>query len=103
MSTIRMRTRLNNGVTEVRAIIRHPMHTGFGVDEETKELIPAYYIRHVTIKHNDNEVMSCDWSRAVSKNPYFSFMFEGAESGDTIELSWVDTKGKTDSATSVIK
>ncbi len=101
-SSIRLKTRLKDGVTTIRAIIRHPMETGFRVDEESGEVVPAHYIKLVTIKHNGNTVMSCDWSRAVSKNPYLSFMFEGAKSGDSIELIWLDTKGKSDQTTSVI-
>ncbi len=102
-STIRLKTRLRNGITTVRALIRHPMETGFHVNEETGELIPAHYITLVTVKHNDNIILSCDWSRAVSKNPYLSFMFEGAKEGDKLELSWVDTKNKTDSLETLIK
>ncbi len=101
-SSIRLQTRFKDGVTTVRAIIRHPMETGFRVDQETSEVVPAHYIKLVTINHNGNTVMSCDWSRAVSKNPYLSFMFEGAKPGDTIELMWLDTKGKSDQVASVI-
>ncbi len=96
MSAIRVRSHLKDGVAIVEAIIRHPMHTGFGIDEDTKEIIPAHYIKLLTVKHNGNTVISCDWSRAVSKNPYFSFMFEGASKGDELELSWIDTEGETD-------
>ncbi len=103
MSTIRVRTKLKDGVTTVRAIIRHPMETGFRFNEETKDVIPAHYIKLVTIKHNGDVVMSCDWSRAVSKNPYLSFEFTGAKSGDMLQLDWLDTKGKTDSVETTIE
>ncbi len=96
MSTIRIRTRLKDGITTVRAIIRHPMETGFRFDEETQDVVPAHYIKLVTIKHNGEVVMSCDWSRAVSRNPYLSFVFTGAKPGDTLQLDWLDTEGKTD-------
>ncbi|GJM04952.1 MAG: thiosulfate oxidation carrier complex protein SoxZ [marine bacterium B5-7] len=96
-SSIRLKTKTNGGVTTVRAIIRHPMETGFRVDSETSELVPTHYINEVVVKHNDNVVMSCDWSRAVSKNPYLSFMFKGANIGDKLELSWRDNKNNADS------
>ena len=96
-SSIRMRSRLRNGITIMEAIIRHPMETGFRVDEESGETVPAHYIKLVTVKHNGETVLSCDWSRAVSRNPYLSFEFDGAKSGDKLELSWFDTKGQTDS------
>lgn len=101
-SSIRLKTKLRNNITTVRAIIRHPMETGFRIDDETGELIPAHFIKLVTVKHNNKMVLSCDWSRAVSKNPYLSFMFEGAKTGDKLELSWFDTKEKTDTFETVI-
>ncbi len=102
-SSIRIRTRLRDGITSVRAIIRHPMETGFRVDEETGETVPAHYIKLVTVKHDGTTVLSCDWSRAVSKNPYLAFEFAGASAGDRVELSWLDTEGQTDRAETVIE
>lgn len=102
-STIRLKTKTSDGVTTVRAIIRHPMETGFRIDSETSELVPAHYINEVIVKHNGNVVMSCDWSRAVSKNPYLSFMFKGADVGDKLELTWRDNKNKSDSIETLIE
>jgi len=42
-------------------------------------------------------VLQCDWSRAVSKNPYLSFRFSGAQSGDIIRIAWVDNLGEESS------
>ena len=97
-SSIKVRTSIHEGLTTVRMIIRHPMHTGFGVDEESGELIPAHYIKSVNVFHDKRPVIQCDWSRAVSRNPYLSFIFEGAEAGDTLSIHWEDNMGKTDSA-----
>lgn len=102
-SSIRLKTRTNAGVTTVRAILRHPMETGFRIDSEDGELIPAHYINQVTVKHNNNVILSCDWTRAVSKNPYLSFMFKGAQIGDKLELSWHDNKNNTDSLETLIE
>jgi sulfur-oxidizing protein SoxZ len=101
-STIRLKTKTRNSITTVRAIIRHPMETGFRIDADSGELIPVHFINLVTVKHNDNTIFSCDWSRAVSKNPYLSFMFAGAKVGDKLQLSWVDTQGETDSIETLI-
>jgi len=102
-SSIRLKTKIRDNITTVRAIIRHPMETGFRIDDESGELIPAHFIKLVTVKHNNKIVLSCDWSRAVSKNPYLSFMFAGAKTGDKLELSWVDTKNETDTFETLIK
>ena len=102
-SSIRLKTKTNDGITTVRAILRHPMETGYRVDSETGELIPAHYINQVAVKHNNNTILSCDWSRAVSKNPYLSFMFKGANIGDKLELTWVDNKNNSDSIETLIE
>ena len=102
-STIRLKTKTRNSITTVRAIFRHPMETGYRVDSETNELVDAHYITQVTVKHNNSPILSCDWSRAVSKNPYLSFMFKGANIGDKLELSWIDNKNNTDSIESLIE
>jgi len=100
--SIRIQTRLREGLVTIRAIIRHPMETGFRVDQDSGRIVPAHYIKTVTVYHNHNVIMSCDWSRAVAKNPYLSLMFEQAKAGDTIKISWVDNLDKTDSAEAVI-
>ena len=95
-SSIKVRTNIREGVTTVRAIIRHPMHTGFKFDETTGAIIPAHYIENVVIHHGEKPVLQCDWSRAVSANPYLSFAFSGAVAGDMLRISWRDNKGDSD-------
>ena len=102
-SSIRLQTKIRGRVTTVRAIIRHPMETGFRIDSETNEFIPSHYINEIVIKHNGSVVITCDWSRAISKNPYLSFMFEGATIGDKVELSWTDNRNNVDSTETLIK
>ena len=102
-SSIRLKTKIRDGVTTVRAIIRHPMETGFRIDSETNEFIPPHHINEIVIKHNGSVVITCDWSRAISKNPYLSFMFEGATIGDKVELSWTDNRNNVDSTETLIK
>lgn len=97
-SGIRIRTTHHKGVTTVRSIIKHPMETGFERDANTGHYIPVHFIEEVVCKHNDKVIMRCDWSRAVSKNPYLSFEFEGAVPGDKVSISWTDSKGESESA-----
>ena len=95
-SSIRVKTSLRNGVTTVRAIIRHPMHTGYEFDKEARKLIPAHYIENITVHHGDRIILQCDWGRAISANPYLSFMFNGAKPGDKLRISWTDNLGGSD-------
>jgi len=48
-------------------------------------------------------VLTAHWGAAVSKNPYLSFKFKGAKSGDKLKISWVDNKGGSDSIEATIK
>ncbi len=92
---IRVKTKTRDNITTVRLIIRHPMETGFRVETENSELVPAHYINLVQVRHNGQLVLSCDWSRAVSKNPYLSFKFRNAAVGDRLTVFWSDNKNKT--------
>ena len=102
-SGIRIRTSSKNELTTVQAILKHPMDTGNSRDPETGNMIPAFFIETVTIHHGDKEIMTCDWSRAVSKNPYLSFSFTGAKAGDTVRISWQDSSGNKESKETVIQ
>lgn len=85
-----------DGVTEVKALIRHPMDSGF---EFTKDFvpIPEHYIETLTFLHQGRLVFRCNWGPAVSKDPFLSFKFRGAKVGDALEARWVDDKGMSDS------
>ena len=98
MASIKIRAKVSDGVTTVKALVKHPMETGLRKDKKTGKLIPAHFIQEVTCEHNGNAVMTAMWGPAVSKNPYLSFKFKGASKGDTLKLGWVDNKGEKDSA-----
>ena len=100
---IRIRISTKNDLTTVQAILKHPMDTGHSRDPETGDMIPAFFIETVTIHHGEKVIMTCDWSRAVSKNPYLSFVFSGANAGDTLRISWQDSQGNTESKVAVIQ
>ncbi len=102
-SGTRIRTSTKDKLTTVQAILKHPMDTGNSRDPETGNMIPALFIETVTIHHGDKVIMTCDWSRAVSKNPYLSFSFTGAKTGDTVRISWQDSNGNTESKEAVIQ
>lgn len=102
-SKIRIRAKIKRGITTVQAVLKHPMHTGNSRDPNSGEIIPAFFIEIVTVKLGEQTLMTCDWSRAISKNPYLSFSFSGANLNDTIHLNWTDSHGGTESETALIK
>ena len=69
------------------------METGQRKDSKTGQLIPAHFIQEVNAEHKGSNVMTALWGPAISKNPYLSFKFSGANAGDTLKISWVDNKG----------
>ncbi len=99
---MKIRAWVDNGKTTVKAIIFHPMETGLRKDKKTGKPIPAHYITEVDCLHNGKPVLKCYWGPGVSKNPFFSFRFKGANSGDELKISWVDNQGKSGSATAKI-
>jgi len=94
-STIRVRAISNGEVTEVQALIQHPMDTGL-VKDAKGDLIPAHFIQQLTFEHNGRTVFLADWGPAVARDPYVKFSFKGADKGDDLKIAWVDNTGATD-------
>jgi len=101
-SSTKIRAKLKGDVTEVKALMTHPMDTGLAKDKKTGEVIPAHFIQEVVCKWKDQVVMTALWSGGVSKNPYLAFKFKGAAKGDTIELAWTDNTGESETNTAEI-
>ena len=102
-NSIKVRAKVKDGVATVKCLISHPMETGLRKDKKTGEKIPAKYIQEVNCEHAGQTVLNAVWGGAISKNPFLSFKFSGAKSGDTINISWVDNKGDSDSTEAAIK
>lgn len=100
-SSIRVRAVENGGVTSLKALVRHPMDSGF-VNDSAGDVIPAHFIQKLTIAHNGKDVFVANWGPAVSKDPFLECRFEGAKKGDKLTISWVDNEGESDSTTATI-
>jgi sulfur-oxidizing protein SoxZ len=103
MASIKIRAKAKDGVTTVKTLISHPMESGQRKNSKTGEKIPAHHVTEVVAEHNGKQVMIANWGGAISKNPYMSFKFKGAATGDAVKISWVDNKGEGDSAEAEIK
>lgn len=93
-SPMKIRATTKDGVTEVKALMSHPMETGQRKDS-SGEVVPAHYINEVTAMHNDKLVISAAWGPAVSQNPFLNFRFKGGAPGDKVVVSWKDNKGES--------
>jgi sulfur-oxidizing protein SoxZ len=101
--SIKVRAKAKDGVATVKCLISHPMETGLRKDKKTGEPVPAHFIQEVTCEHSGKTVLSAQWNSSISKNPFLSFKFSGAKSGDSIKISWVDNMGESDSEEAAIK
>ncbi len=102
MLSIKIRAKLKDGQTEIRILIEHPMETGRNKDK-TGQLIPAHFIRELSVQRNDQIAVSAVLGASISKDPYFAFYLQGGAVGDKITVSWSDNLGNTDSAASEVK
>jgi sulfur-oxidizing protein SoxZ len=76
---------------EVRIVIRHPMETGYRMDDSGKS-IPRNVIRTLTCRYNGEAVFSARLSSGVAANPYLRFFVTARESGQ-LTFEWQDDGG----------
>ena len=98
----RMRTKTQDGATEVLVLVSHPMETGQRVDKKTKEKIPAHFIQKVTFALNGKEVAVANLGVAVSKDPLVGVKLKGAKAGDKVKVTWSDNKGESNNAEATV-
>lgn len=99
---IKIRAQKKGDMTEVKALMRHPMETGMRKDQ-AGEAIPAHFITEVSVFHGDQAVMQGHWGAAVSANPFLGVRFEGGEPGDTVRVTWQDNQGGTGEGKTTIR
>ncbi len=84
-------------VMEIRALVSHPMESGFRPDS-SGTLIPHNIIREFVCAYNGEEVFRADFFPAVAANPFVSFTTVATESG-TISFTWTSDTGETQTET----
>lgn len=100
-SSIRVRAVAKGGVTSIKALVKHPMDSGF-VKDSAGDIIPPHFIQVLTISHDGKDIFVADWGPAVSKDPFLECRFKGGKKGDKLTISWIDNKGESDSTTATI-
>ena len=78
-------------VFEVRAMIMHPMETGYRFDSQGTT-IPIHIIRSFACKFEGETIFEARFGTSVSANPYLSF-FARLERSGTLEFTWTDQDG----------
>ena len=84
-------------VIEIRALISHPMESGFRPDESGK-LVPRSIIKTFSCAYNGEEIFRADFFPAVAANPFVSFTTLASVSG-TLSFRWVSDTGETKTET----
>lgn len=78
-------------VIEIKALILHPMETGFRPGTNGR-IIPRNIIERFAATWNGTEIFSMAMSPAIAANPFVSFFAVASESG-TIALRWTGDEG----------
>ena len=78
-------------VIEIRALIAHPMETGYrpGSDGQT---LPRDLIRRFTCRYDGEVVFAAELYAAVAANPYLAFTTVATASG-SLEFVWEGDNG----------
>jgi sulfur-oxidizing protein SoxZ len=97
---MKIRTRLEGDVADVRILMLHPMETGARKDSKG-DIVPQHFIQNVAVTHNGKTVLDAQWSQAISRNPFLGLRIKGAKVGDKLSVTWADNKGdkRTDEVT----
>lgn len=78
-------------IIEIRALIGHPMETGYRVGPDGK-LLARDIIRSFVCRYNGEQVFAAELHQAISANPYIAFFTVATGSG-TLEFTWQGDNG----------
>ena len=57
-------------------LINHPNHSGLAMDQATRQITPAHFVRKVDVTYAARTVFSADVDFSISENPNFRFYFK---------------------------
>jgi sulfur-oxidizing protein SoxZ len=84
-------------VIEIRALIAHPMETGFRPDAQGK-ILPRDIITTFTCRYGDEVIFSVQLHPAIAANPYVAFFVTATASADLV-FTWEGDNGFTQKET----
>lgn len=97
----KIRASMAGGAAEVKILMSHPMENGLRKGADGK-LIPANFIRNVTVTISGKTYLDAQWGGGISKDPYLMFRAKGAKSGDKIVLAYEDNAGEKGSVEAAV-
>lgn len=78
-------------VFEIRALVAHPMETGFRLDSEGRTL-PRNIIRRFECRFGSELVIAATLHPSIAANPYLSFFVQATDSGE-FSFVWTGDDG----------
>ena len=87
-------------VVTVRALVTHPMETGFRKTADG-QTVPQKIINKFECTLNAKPVISWSLGTGISANPYLEFRFKAEEAGE-LKMVWTDDDGSKIEATEKI-
>jgi sulfur-oxidizing protein SoxZ len=99
----RLRTRTQEGVIEILALVSHPMETGMRKDKASGRLVPAHFIQEMTLEHKGKVVAQLFCGIGVSENPLMGFRLKDAKAGEKVVFSWKDNLGESGQVEAVVE
>jgi sulfur-oxidizing protein SoxZ len=78
-------------IVEIKTLISHEMESGQRKGSDGK-VIPRKIINTFTASFNGKKFFEAAWFPAISANPYQSFFYKAAESGE-FTFAWKDDDG----------
>ena len=94
------KTAKRGDIIEIRALIGHPMETGYRPDANGKTLARDI-IRSFVCRYNGEQVFGAELHPAMSANPYIAFHTVAVESG-TLTFTWEGDNGFSQTETVTI-
>ncbi len=94
------KTALRGEVIEIKALIAHPMETGYRSGDAGTTL-PRNLIRRFTCRYDDEVVFAADLFAAVSANPFIAFCTTATVTG-TLTFAWEGDNGFAQTETATI-
>jgi len=81
-----------NPIWSAQVMIKHPNSNGMQLDINTANVIPARFVKDVTVKRDGELVFSMASSFSISTNPNFRFTF-GRGANNALDVAVTDTDG----------
>lgn len=88
-------------IVEIRALVQHPMETGYRVDSEGRPLARDL-VRRVECRIDGELVFAADLHAAIAANPYLAFPLRVMSSAE-LTVTWLGDQGFAHSESARLK